>query len=101
VYSCRDGPLYAREREPSNHSAEKPVWRFWTSEKSLDSDEIRTPYCIPHNLFIIPTDKACNFRCGNMFMNAEKVRIGEKKVATCLQATTWHVPDMTGEIQDK
>jgi len=31
-------------------------------------------------------------------MNVEKVRIGKKAVADCLQATSWHVPDMTEEI---
>jgi len=33
-------------------------------------------------------------------MDVEKVRIRKKTVAACLQATSWHVPDMTEEIQD-
>jgi hypothetical protein len=34
-------------------------------------------------------------------MNVDKVLIGKKMVAACLQATSWHVPDMTGKIQDR
>ena len=36
--------------------------------------------------------------CLLMLMTVEKVWIGNKKVAACLQATSWHVPDMTEEI---
>jgi len=35
-----------------------------------------------------------------MFMNVQKVRIEKETVASCLQATSWHVPDMTEEIQN-
>ena len=45
--------------------------------------------------------KPCNFRDEYMFMNVEKVRIGKKTVPACLQATSWHVPDMTEEIRDR
>jgi hypothetical protein len=69
-------------------------------KKSFVPDEIRTPYRPAYNLFIILTAKPCNFRDGNMFMSVEKVRIGKKMVAACLQATSWNVPDMTGKIQD-
>jgi hypothetical protein len=34
-------------------------------------------------------------------MNVEKVRIGKKTVAASLKAASWHVPDMTEEIQDR
>jgi hypothetical protein len=36
-----------------------------------------------------------------MFMSVEKVRIGKKTVAAWIKATSWHVPDMTEEIQDR
>ena len=94
MYSRRHRPLYPRKENPVAIPPKRRSGCFGQENISRPY-EIRTKYYLAHNLVNILSAKTSNFRDGYIVMNVEKLRFGKKAVAACLQATFWHVPDMT------